>query len=115
MFSRARRATDRISNANIKENVLMNEYTVFALNSDNEHFGDALFVGSQHLGAAVDALIEYWVAEQEKINDECGGGVHCEVHEGSVRDGYDWKALPWQPGDPVIDAEAEAQRKLMRK
>ena len=41
----------------------MNEYTVFALNSDNEHFGDALFVGSEHLGAAVDALIEYWMAE----------------------------------------------------
>ena len=40
----------------------MNEYTVFALNSDNEHFGDALFVGSEHLGAAVDALIEYWMA-----------------------------------------------------
>jgi hypothetical protein len=35
------------------------------------------------------------------------------VHEGSVRDGYDWRALPWQPGDPVIDPEAEKQRKLM--
>jgi hypothetical protein len=93
----------------------MNEYTVFALNSDNEHFGDALFVGSEHLGAAVDALIEYWMAEQEKINDEYGDGVHCEVHEGSVRDGYDWKALQWQPGDPVIDPEAEAQRKLLCK
>ena len=69
----------------------------------------------EHVGAAVDALIEYWMAEQEKINDEYGDGVHCEVHEGSVHDGYGWKALPWQPGDPVIDLEPEAQRKLLRK
>jgi hypothetical protein len=55
------------------------------------------------------------VAQQEKINDEYGDGMHCEVHEGSLRDGYGWKALPWQPGDPVIDPEAEAQRKLLRK
>jgi hypothetical protein len=48
-------------------------------------------------------------------NDEYGDGVHCEVHEGSVRDGYGWKAIPWQPGDPVIDPEAETQRKLLRK
>ena len=62
----------------------MNEYTVFALNSDNEHFGDALFVGSEHLGA-VDALIEYWVAEQEKINDEYGDGTACIVRCTKVR------------------------------
>jgi hypothetical protein len=73
--------------------------------------GDALLVSSEHLGAAVKALIEYWASEQEKVNDEYGGGAHCEVYEGSVRDSNDWKALPWQPGDPVIDPEAEAQRK----
>jgi hypothetical protein len=100
-------ATDRISTASIKEDVLMNEYTVSALDSDSEQLGDALFVRSEHLGAAVDALIEYWAAEQEKVDDEYGVGVHCEVHAGSVRDGNDWKPLTWQPGDPVIDPEAE--------
>lgn len=87
----------------------MNEYTVFALDIGSEQLGDALVVSGEHLGAAVKALIEYWASEQEKVDDEAG--AYCEVYQGSTRDGHDWKALPWQPGDPVIDAEAEAQRK----
>jgi hypothetical protein len=50
----------------------MNEYTVFALDSDNEHFGDALFVGSEHLGGAVDALIEYGWPNKRKSTMSMG-------------------------------------------
>jgi hypothetical protein len=91
----------------------MNHYTVFALDADNEQMGDALLVSSEHLGSAVDALIKYWLAAQEKMTNEYGVGLHCEVHEGSVRDANDWKPLSWQPGDSVIDPEPEAQRRQL--
>ncbi len=93
----------------------MNQYTVFALDADNEQMGDALLVSSEHLGSAVDALIKYWLAAQEKMTNEYGVGLHCEVHEGSVRDANDWKPLSWQPGDSVIDPEAEAERRQLRE
>jgi hypothetical protein len=93
----------------------MNEYTVFALDADNEQMGDPLLVSSENLGAAVDALIEYWLTEQDKIDNEYGVVVHCEVHEGSVRDANDWKPLSWQPGESVIDPEAEAERRQLRE
>jgi hypothetical protein len=89
-----------------------NEYTVFAVNGRNEQLGDALLVGGSHLVAAIDALTDYWEAQQDE--NDLSHGVHTEVHEGSVRDCNDWRPLPWQPGEPVLDSDSEAERQKTR-
>jgi hypothetical protein len=83
----------------------MSDFTIFAMNCENEHLGDALLVSAANLAAAVDALVEYWEEWQEREGVEDDFGVRCEVHHDSVSDGRGMKPLPWQPGDRVIDPE----------
>ena len=80
-------------------------YTVFALDCNNEQLGDALFVGPEHLAEAIDTLITVWEAEQVENDhsDNAVVGVHCAVHQDSVRDGRGYKPLVWVPGEPVND------------
>ena len=81
----------------------MSDYTVFAVDCDNEYLGDALLVTKKNLDATINALVEYWEARQELQG--ISSGVHCEVHDGSVRDDNGVKPLPGQPGQAVTDPD----------
>jgi hypothetical protein len=80
-------------------------YTVFALNPHNEHLDEALLVDSKHLAGACDALINFWEVQQAENDhhETAVVGVHRAVYQDLVRDGRNWKPLPWVPGEPVVD------------
>jgi hypothetical protein len=80
------------------------DYTVFALDVNDEVLGEHLLVSSENLASAIGSLVAFWEMQQEGvIDDEATVGVHCEVYEGAVRDRHGWKPLSWEPGRPVID------------
>ena len=80
-------------------------YTVFSINTHREHLGDASLASPEHLSAAIDELVAYCEALQAEgdIHDQAVVGVHCEAHEGAVRNRHGWKPLSWEPGRSVID------------
>jgi hypothetical protein len=81
------------------------DYTVFALDFNNEVLGDRLLVSWENLASAIGALVALWEMQQAEgvIDDQAAVGVHCEVYEGAVRNRHGWKPLSWEPGRPVID------------
>ena len=81
------------------------DYTVFALDFNNEVLGDHLLVSRENLAAAIEGLIAYWEVQQAEADahDPAVVGVHCEVYHGIVRNRDGWKPLSWEPGRPVID------------
>jgi hypothetical protein len=63
------------------------DYTVFALDYNNEVLGDQLLVNRENLAAAIDELVAYWETQQAEgdTHDQAVVGVHCEVYQDPVR------------------------------